>query len=178
MKGACLSGLCFCGFGKIIANTAAGSSTVKSDSEPDNDYLLMQQWLTNLLVHLEEEDKDSLRAAIKKSAKIHYAQLKMDETLAAYENKIESFNQFLQEKWGWKINFDPKKKVMIADENKNFCVCPMAKGNKKISRMICYCSEGFAELMYSKVFGKKVRASVISSIQRGDKTCQYKIEWD
>ncbi len=41
---------------------------------------------------------------------------------------------------------------------------------------LCYCSEGFAERMFSIVQGSPVQAIVASSVQRGDPTCVYRIE--
>lgn len=65
----------------------------------------------------------------------------------------------------------------MADENKSFCVCPLVNVKKKtVSDAICYCSEGFAELMFSAVFEKPVTAIVISSVIRGDSSCRYKID--
>lgn len=41
---------------------------------------------------------------------------------------------------------------------------------------MCYCSEGFAERMFSVVCEHQVEAVVISSVQRGDERCIYRIE--
>lgn len=42
--------------------------------------------------------------------------------------------------------------------------------------LLCYCSEGFAELMFSKVVGHPVKAEVIRSIHRGAASCAYQID--
>jgi hypothetical protein len=70
----------------------------------------------------------------------------------------------------------PEKEIILADENKPSCVCPLLKDAERLFPGLCYCSEGFAELMFSAVFKYPVRASVVSSIQRGDSHCVYKIE--
>jgi predicted hydrocarbon binding protein len=44
------------------------------------------------------------------------------------------------------------------------------------SDVICYCSEGFAERMFSRVAGVEVSAEVVSSVRRGDLSCVYRIE--
>ncbi len=40
---------------------------------------------------------------------------------------------------------------------------------------LCNCSEGFAERMFSYILNRPVRATVIASILRGDKSCKYEI---
>jgi hypothetical protein len=67
--------------------------------------------------------------------------------------------------------------VLIAGENKNYCLYPMI--NQKVGEKVpalCYCSGGFAEMKFSTVIGHKVNATVISSIHRGNDRCKYKIE--
>jgi hypothetical protein len=101
----------------------------------------------------------------------------MDELLQPYIGDLESFHSFIEKKWGWKVDYRKEENYLVADENKNYCVCPMADANRKDQLpILCYCSEGFAELMFSKVAGCPVQATVISSIRRGGKTCKYKIE--
>jgi hypothetical protein len=92
----------------------------------------------------------------------------MDEMLSGYTGKLREFIVFLEKEWGWKVNYDEAAGVLTADENKNYCVCPVLKSSSVTdSPTICYCSEGFAEKMFSRVAGVEVRAEVISSIRRG-----------
>ena len=60
------------------------------------------------------------------------------------------------------------------DENKDFCVCPLCQA-QKMPPLLCNCSEGFAERMFSNILNRPVRATVIASILRGDKSCKYEI---
>lgn len=174
---ACISGACLCGFSSLAANESAVRSNVTT-SEEEPGKILMQEWISTLLSNLETGlNKEDLREIIKKNAIVHYNNLKMDEILKDYENKPEAFKLFIEEKWGWKVDYSPAAKTITANENKNYCVCPMVNKEKGISPAICYCSEGFAEKMFSKVMGQPVKASVISSIQRGDKNCIYQIKW-
>jgi len=102
----------------------------------------------------------------------------MDEVLAAYKGDLEGFLKFLEKEWGWVISWDSETKTLIADENKSYCVCPMVNHGKNLETdVICYCSEGFAEKMFSLVAGAPATATVISSVQRGDKSCQYKVNY-
>jgi predicted hydrocarbon binding protein len=113
---------------------------------------------------------------IKKNAVIHFNELKMNDMLKTYVGNADKFIAFISEKWGWKIEFDKTSGILIADENKSYCVCPMVYQVEGIgAAVMCNCSEGFAEKMFSIVFEKPVKAKVISSVLKGDKSCKYKV---
>jgi len=178
LREACLSGICLCGFSALATAKDNAGNHESVPSTQDNNNALLQEWISVLLSNLNSGlDKEELRKTIKKSSIVHYNNLKMDEMLKDYENNLEKFIVFIEEKWGWKIEYNAQTKTIIANENKNYCVCPMVNKEKGISSAICYCSEGFAEKMFSKVIGRTVNATVVSSIQRGDISCKYKIEW-
>lgn len=172
-KKSCIAGACFCGFGAMNADANETSSSV-----PDSNMQLKQDWLASLLSNLSNKvDAEVVRDIVKKSARFHYDNLNMDVPLADYVGNLKKFNSYIEKEWGWKINYDETTKVLIADENKDHCVCPILKCSKEEdTSAICYCSEGFAEKMFSVVTGKTVKAEVISSIRKGDKTCMYKVE--
>lgn len=174
LKKACFSGACMCGF------TALVKASTEEDIEPDSNKLLMYEWISSLMQSIDEnEDENMSRQIMKKCAVAHYNHLKMDDLLKPYEGNLEKFNQFIENEWGWKIDFQKEKGILIADENKNFCVCPMVNQEKGVkSSILCFCSEGFAELMFSKVAGYSVTAKIISSIHRGDDRCKYEISLD
>jgi hypothetical protein len=167
---ACISGAYLCGFG------ALGASAESFQNQPDDsENLMFREWLSNLLTELNEDD-ETTKKAIKSAAIAHYNQLKMDEMLAPYVGDLDKFTGFISEKWGWKIDFDKTTKTLIADENKDYCVCPVLPHNvENPIPAMCYCSEGFAEKMFSKVYGASVSATVISSVRKGDKSCRYKV---
>lgn len=172
-KKACFAGVCFCGFNNISALPTDDSST-----NQDNNKQLSQEWLSNLLSNLDQDlDDDVLRKIVKKSSIVHYNNLNMDTLLSDYIGDLEKFNKFLESSWGWQIDYNKSTKVLIADEKKDYCVCPILEHKKGLSTSaICYCSEGFAEKMFSVVTGVPVTAKVISSVRKGDKSCKYKIE--
>jgi hypothetical protein len=168
LKKVCFSGACMCGFGWL-----SGSALKEKDTDPS----LMQEWISSLLLHVNLElDIVSAKKVIKKTAEVHYKNLNMDSLLADYKDNLDKFIVFLQNQWGWKIDYNKEKRTLIADENKNHCVCPIAIHNKeRDSSSICYCSEGFAEKMFSFVSGMQANAEVIDSVRRGDESCKYKI---
>ncbi|MFC0878624.1 hypothetical protein ACE01N_18660 [Saccharicrinis sp. FJH2] len=172
-KQACFAGVCFCGFSSISGLATSNTSPVE-----DNNKQLNQDWLSDLLSNLNQElGEDILRSIIKKSSIVHYNNLNMDALLADYVGDLDKFNTYIESAWGWKIDYNKTAKVLIADENKANCVCPVLEHKKGLNTSaICYCSEGFAEKMFSYVTGGPVTATVISSVRRGDKSCKYKIE--
>jgi len=173
LKKACFAGTCFYGLCSFSVLTGKEKSITQ-----DNNKQLCQDWLSNLLSNLNKDlEEDILRKVIKQSSIVHYNNLKMDELLSGFIGDLEKFNKYIESNWGWKIENNKATNVLIADENKGNCVCPVLEFKKEInSSAICYCSEGFAERMYSKVTGSTVTVKVISSIRKGDKTCKYRIE--
>lgn len=175
LKKVCFSGACLCGFGSIAFSKEVDDSN--EDKMQTQKLSLLQDWIASILLNVNDElDKGSARKLIKKTAGVHFENLKMDTLLAEYKGDLDKFTVFLREKWGWKVDYDKEKRILIADENKNYCVCPIAVHKKdKDSSAMCYCSEGFAEKMFSLVSGKQAQAEVIASIRKGDTSCKYKI---
>ncbi len=177
LKKACLSGACFCGFGRIAFVKAGENESGSKEPETDSEKRVIQGWTANLLMNLSTElEPGKFRNLIKKNAVIHFNELKMNDMLKEYIGNPDKFIDFISEKWGWKIEFDKKTGVLVADENKDYCVCPLVNQAESIgSSVMCNCSEGFAEKMFSSVFGYPVKAEVITSVLRGDASCKYKI---
>lgn len=177
LKKACVSGICLCGFGSFAFSETPGGNQSTETKALDGNNLLIQEWISSLLSNLDIElDEESIRKIIKKTSIVHYNNLKMDEMLSVYVGDMDKFVDFIEKKWGWKIVYDKTAKVLIADENKNTCVCPISNFKKGIDlSAMCYCSEGFAEKMFSTVAGVSASATVISSIRRGEDRCKYKI---
>lgn len=170
-KKACAAGACLCGFSSVAGESLA----------PENENTqqrLLQDWISVLMVSLDKETDEALSRQIMRScARTHYDQLQMDTVLEKYVGNLHQFVQFLKNSWNWQVNFDEVEGIIQADENKSVCVCPMVSHQSQQNlRALCYCSEGFAELMFSKVAGHPVEARVLSSIHRGDKTCRYEIK--
>lgn len=173
LQKACFTGLCACGFSRM--SMAANN---KTSPEQDNNKQLKQEWLSQLLSNLKHDlDENVVRDVVKKSSMEHYNNLNMDAMLVSYVGHLEKFNAFIESSWGWKIDYNKTTHVLVADENKNFCVCPIVEHKQGVdTSAICYCSEGFAEKMFSTVTGVPVKARVISSVRKGDKSCKYRIE--
>jgi hypothetical protein len=172
LKRACLAGVCGCGFGALAMSGGNDAQVDQDGASP-----MSQQWLISLIANLDKNlDPGELKKIIKMSAGVHYDQLKMDDLLAGYTGRLKEFAGFLEKEWGWKVKYDETAGVLTADENKTYCVCPVLKGTPAGSPAICYCSEGLAERMFSKVAGVAVTAEVVSSVRRGDNTCIYRVQ--
>lgn len=178
-KNACFSGIFACGFGSIAMSGNAENSD-KTEVNQDDNQILIQTWISGLLSNIDKElDEEAKRKILKNCSVVHYENLKMNDVLSPYVGNLEGFIEFLEQKWDWKVDYDKATKTLIADENKNYCVCPIINNGSNINKSaICYCSEGFAEKMFSTVTGGSVKATVISSIQRGDERCKYKIDFN
>ena len=178
-KKGCFAGICMCGFSSIAMADNIGNSD-QTEETLDSNQIFIQTWISNLLSNINQElDNDAKRNILKGCSIVHYENLKMNDVLSPYIGNIEGFIGFLEKEWGWKVDYNKATKTLIANENKNYCVCPMINNKDSINKSaICYCSEGFAEKMFSVVAGVSATASVISSVQRGDERCIYKIEFN
>ena len=168
-----MAGGCLCGFTSLAAGTL---DLDQGTGDPQK--ILMQEWISTLMFSLDiQTGREESRQIMKKCARAHYDHLKMDEVLLPYIGDLKKFVQFLTSNWNWVVNFDQEKQIVIADENKDFCVCPLVNQERTVnSAVLCYCSEGFAEMMFSKISGKTAEARIISSIHRGNERCIYEIK--
>jgi predicted hydrocarbon binding protein len=148
------------------------------DENKQGDMNFSIEWLGNVLGNMEHTlSTETYVPLMKNCSDYHYRINSMDQILAKYVDDLDGFIHFLTNEWGWIISIDEQKDIIIADENKDFCVCPLthSMGDGNVSKVLCHCSEGFAERMFSKILGKEVTATVIRSILRGDKSCAYQI---
>jgi len=176
-KKACLTGACFCGFTSLAVRGSNFAGTSDAAEPDDKNRKLMQDWISTLLLNIDENaDDEECRKIMKPCSMAHYNYLEMDNVLAPYVGDMTKFTQFISNEWGWKIDYNTETGVIVADENKSYCVCPMVNKEKGVrSSILCFCSEGFAEKMFSSVAGHPVTARVISSIHRGNDRCKYEI---
>ena len=134
-------------------------------------------WQNNLLKAIDEGKTG--KEVFTYCAKYHYDKNDMDSIVENYVGDLYGFAGFLQENWGWIVKFSEDGNKIIVDENKDFCVCPVANTIKQtgndLPQSICNCSERFAQYMFSKVVGKEVKTKVIRSIIRDGKSCIYEI---
>ena len=175
----CISGACLCGFGSLLMASNKDENLLSETKSNEDNSVLVQEWISMLISAMEAElDDEAQRKVLKKAFAAHYNHLKMDEMLSEYIGDLEKFIKFIEDKWGWRIEYDKTSKILIADENKSYCVCPILDYNQeRKTAALCYCSEGFAEKMFSTVSGVRVSAKVIESIRKGGERCKYEIQF-
>jgi hypothetical protein len=135
------------------------------------------KWVGALLPLLAVGDRERARAAIRNCWTPHYDSLGMQTTIERFRGNLEGFLRHLQVEWGWAVTYSPEQGMILVDENKPACVCPVVpKQHTGDLGLLCYCSEGFAERMFSQVIGTPVHVDVVASVLRGDPSCRYRIE--
>ncbi len=175
MKTACLAGLCACGGeGMTVPGRAAEGSAQTEAPKPAT---MPQKWIATLLPGLAAGDREHAKRILKTCSKSHYEDLNMQATVDRFRGKMDEFLAFLRKEWSWVIDYDQDRGIIQVNENKSACVCPVVPRNHSADLgILCYCSEGFAEKVFSEVSGSPVRAQVTESILRGQKSCKYLIE--
>jgi hypothetical protein len=175
MKTACLAGLCSCAARDTQA--AQGNTGGEAQTRAPKPATMPQKWIATLLPLLAKGDREHAKRILKAASESHYEDLKMQATVERFRGSPDDFLAFLRKEWGWVIEYDRDGGVIRVNENKSSCVCPLVQTNQGAGlEVLCYCSEGFAEKMFSEVFGFRVRAEVTESILRGYKSCKYKID--
>ena len=135
-----------------------------------------RSWIAALVVSLTDRHPEEARRILKECSGSHYHHLEMEATVIRFQGDLPSFLDFLREEWGWIIDFDSSEGLILVNENKSDCVCPLVRG-AKVGNLgaLCYCSEGFAERLFGAVTGGPVQAEVTESILRGGQRCRYRI---
>lgn len=116
------------------------------------------------------------RAVIKSCSAAHYEASGVAARLENMGGSLETLVAFLEREWGWKLSYDEAAGLIRADENKDYCVCPLARLGFVDSTELCACSEGFAETMFSAALRRPVKARVLRSILRDGSSCVYEID--
>lgn len=144
-----------------------------------NDLQFLSGWVGQMLHEADRQLSQEAKTALLHScAQAHYNQIDMDRTVAPYRGNLPAFLEFLSTAWGWKIDYDASSGILMADENKSECVCPLVRcGAVKDQSLLCSCSEGFATRMFSSVTGQPVQARVLRSILKGSSSCVYQVQF-
>lgn len=170
LKQASLLGLCGCGVCAEASPVPAGAG--QQAAEP-----LARQWIATLLPLLADGDRERAGSILRGCSAAHFQSLDMEKMLDGYRGNVAGLLKHLEKEWGWVVQYSPKEGLILIDENKTTCVCPVIpKQHSGDLGILCCCSEGFAERMFSRVAGAPVRARVVASVLRGDRTCKYRVE--
>jgi len=174
MKRACLTGMCACGARPMAA---AQDGQGQQEAAAEARISMPQSWIATLLLLLAAGDREAAARLLKGCASSHYADLKMGATVQRFRGRLQAFLDFLRGEWGWIVDYDQAQAVITVNENKSACVCPLVhKGYGRDLGILCHCSEGFNEKMFSEVVGSPVKVTVTESILRGHPSCKYRID--
>lgn len=136
------------------------------------------EWLSELLNSIEKNcSQEKCALLLDQCGACHYKSL--EQMLEKYVGDLQGFIEFMSKEHGQIITYDETKNIILVDENKNYCVCPITQcmNGKKVSPVLCHCSASMTEKMISKIIGKEVKSRVVTSILRGDKSCVYEIKF-
>lgn len=173
LRKSCIAGLCLCGFPSVMFAGTTASTEPEAIHDP-----MWQNWIARLLQNMHDTlSPEQCRELMYSCAGVHYDQLQMEKILQPFEGHTAEFCDFLQKEWGWKVDYRKNENLIVANENKTKCVCPLVNPmNGHMAASLCYCSEAFAARMFGKVTGRKVEARVLASLHRGDPHCIYQIK--
>lgn len=135
------------------------------------------EWLRELLNSIEKNcSQEKCALLLDSCGECHYKSL--EPMLERYVGDLEGFIDFMSKEHGQVIKPDRIQNIILVDENKDHCVCPITQSIKggEVSPVLCHCSSSMTEKMISKIIGKKVKSKVVASILRGDRSCVYEID--
>lgn len=73
---------------------------------------------------------------------------------------------------GFSLEYDGASYSMIYPQ----CYCPCVnQSDEPLPRAWCYCTAGYNKRLFEGVFGREVRAELISSVKQGDADCRIRI---
>jgi hypothetical protein len=115
----------------------------------NQDLQFLSNWVHQILDQVDDQlPREAKAALLRGCAQAHYQWANMDEIIAPYRGNLADFLTFLNWAWGWKIDYDPERGIITADENKRECVCPLVRCGavrdhpccvpaRKVSRRAC-----------------------------------------
>jgi hypothetical protein len=100
-------------------------------------------------------------------------------TLLKYLKETDSISEFVDrfnEKESFaSLEYIHNSKLMFCYPE---CYCSCVKRVKEqLPETWCFCTLGYAKKVFSKVFGKEVKAELVESIKMGNQRCAVSIEW-
>ncbi len=136
-------------------------------------------WTNRLLDHLSETGEGKRFAgaeqAIEACAEMCFAYKGMTAEFAGISD-LDGLIGLFRAKWGWKVEYDAEAGVLLCDENKAECLCPIVRSSDGApSKAICCCTRGMLKRIFAEVLHRDVQAEVLRSVIRDGKSCVYRI---
>ncbi|RPJ74487.1 MAG: hypothetical protein EHM24_06015, partial [Acidobacteria bacterium] len=132
--------ICACGVtgpgGAFGAAALTASPLAEAAPEP-----LAKKWVATLLPLLAAGDRERARTMIRACWSPHYEGLGMQGTIDKFRGDLPGFLRHLQAEWGWVVTHSAEQGLILIDENKSQCVCPiLPKEHTGDLGLLCYCS--------------------------------------
>ncbi len=136
------------------------------------------QWAKTICNYLEEQFDTDTIIRIRKECRCNDGK-SIAIKLLKYLNKADSVKEFVslfnQNETFASLEYISDNKILFCYPE---CYCPCVKRvPQELSRTWCYCTLGNAEGIFSEVFKKAVKVTLLESIKTGADKCVIKVEW-
>ena len=136
------------------------------------------QWAKTVCGYLEENFDTEKIKEIRKACRCNDGK-SIANKLLKYLNKADSIEDFVKsfnknETFAFMEYISENKILFCYPEC--YCAC-VKRVPQKLSKTWCYCTLGNAEGIFSSVFNKDVKVSLLESIKAGAKKCVIEVEW-
>jgi len=140
-------------------------------------------WLKTFLIELESSGaEDLINGALKKCGQDCACRGNILDLATKTKSEIKDINDLkevgaaVQRYFGGVIT--PVENGFIAEFGDGKCVCPMV-GQKYIeSPLLCNCTKGYNEYLWSRFFDRPVNVEILSSALRAGDACRLRITYD
>ena len=94
-----------------------------------------------------------------------------------FKGNVEGFLEMCRQDWKMKYKHDPvARRVVVYGEKTGKCVCPFVDP-ARMDAAFCNCSLGWQQETFSTVIGKEVKVSILNSVLRGGRSCDFAIDY-
>ena len=132
-------------------------------------------WAVAALKGLSHCSADIRRGCLTHCAVFHYESGGVASAVSRFRGNLQGFLAFTESEYGWKNLWDQKAHLLLIDENKSSCACPLARFEEDLPECLCECSVLFFCRIFSDLLCREVSARVVRSCLRGDPSCVYEI---
>lgn len=166
---------CLTAFGAVFL---AKQATTSPDTAMDDDVEHTKWWLNTLLNKCESKDNSDCSKMIEACGRA-CAQKHIDYFLK-FKDKIKKLPlneavKLMNENHIGGDSLELQGDTIVGEYAK--CYCPSRKNGMIESPAFCNCTVGWLNEVYENLFDKKVEVSLLKSIGRGDKICQYSLKF-
>ena len=140
----------------------------------------LNNWLKTLFEEFNDyENTDEVQRIMKKCGSNCAKDCGMHEIVAKMKEEIRDISDFTEVLATIKSNlgegFEVVEGGFIAEFGDGKCVCPLVSGQYINSPVLCNCTRGFNESVWSNFFDRPVKVELLQTVLRGGNTCKIKV---